>query len=103
MGKQYPFSVQKHGHDIEYFANHVYVTMREMEDGETPMNKRLYDWLVDMHENKLRDLRCAIMDTSDGRVAWLTGQQLMLANRAVAWAGEARARKAGLRQVSKTF
>ena len=46
--KTYPFSAAKHAHDIEFYANRIWLTMREMEDGEIPMDVERYNRLNDM-------------------------------------------------------
>ena len=41
MAKLYPFSVQKHAHDIEFRKNRVWNTLRDMESGEVPWDHLL--------------------------------------------------------------
>ena len=83
MSKLYPFSTAKHAHDIEYRLNRVYIEMREQEDDRN--YKENYNELCDLHE-ALLDLLQAVLNSSDGRVCWLTGKQYGLAKECVLWA-----------------
>lgn len=90
--KTYPFSVQKHAHDIEFYANRLFNTMRGMESGEIPMDSKRYDRICDMYDGPLMELRDAVrFNTRDGIVAYLTGPQIALAKKIVIWASETRA------------
>lgn len=88
--KYYPFSVQKHAHSIEYRRNRVFCEMRDMEYGETPWNEKQYDQLCELHD-QLTDLLEAVLNSRDGRIAYLTGKQIGLAKETVAWASNSRA------------
>lgn len=88
--KLYPFSVQKHAHDIEYRKNRVWLTMRDMESGEIPWDDAQYDKLESELE-ALRDLYDAVIFGGNGRIAYLTGKQIGLAKECVAWASNSRA------------
>lgn len=87
----YPFSVQKHAHSIEYYHNHLYNTMRDMESGEIPMDAARYDRIADIYYGELQELYEAMFDSRDGRVVYLTGKQIALAKKIVMWASESRA------------
>lgn len=90
--KTYPFSVRKHAHDIEFYCNRLFNTMRDMESGEIPMDTKRYDRICDMYDGPLMELRDAIFFNShDGIVAYLTGPQIALAKKIVMWASETRA------------
>ena len=85
--KLYPFSVQKHAHDIDYYR---YFLMNRI---YTPEEYGLTAEQVAKYEDRLEDVNAvltAIMSTSDGKVAWLTGKQYGLAHEITFWAGEAR-------------
>lgn len=96
MEKTYPFSKEKHAHDIEFFRNRLMNVMNEMESGEIPMNARLYNY-YDALKPQVDDLLDAILFTGDARIARLTGKQWALAQKCVAWACEERARRNWLR------
>lgn len=91
MMKLYPFSIQKHAHSIEFYYNRVKNTMYDMESGEIPMDASRYDRLASFLESKLLPLYTAMFDSRDGRVTYLTGEQIALAKKIVAWASERRA------------
>ena len=91
MEKTYPFSVAKHAHDIEYYHNHLYNTMRDMESGETPMDAARYDKISEMYHGELADLYEMMFNSRDGWVVYLTGKQIALAKKIVHWASESRA------------
>ena len=98
--KTYPFSIQKHAHSIEYYYNHVKNTLAGMEAGDIPMDRARYDRLADFLEDELLPLYTAMFDSRDGRVVYLTGRQIGLARKIVAWASERRA--ASLIRAGKT-
>ena len=89
--KTYPFSVQKHAHSIEFYYNRVKNTMTDMESGEIPMDAARYSYLADFLERELLPLYTAMFDSRDGRLVYLTGPQLGLAKKIIAWASEQRA------------
>lgn len=88
--KLYPFSVQKHAHDIEYLRNYTKNRIGEIESGEVEYDGKRLEWLESRLE-KLDSLLDAILGTRDGRVAWLTGKQYGMAREAMLWASEMRA------------
>ena len=90
--KKYPFSIQKHAHDIEFYRNRLYNTMCDMESGEIPMDAERFDRIYDFYHNELEELYCAMFDSRDGRIVYLTGKQIGLAKRIVFWASEQRAK-----------
>lgn len=86
--KLYPFSVQKHAHSIEFRRNRAFCDMCEAEErnatsAEIGKLEDLYDALT--------DLLLAVMDSRDGRIAYLTGKQIGLAKETVEWASNSRA------------
>lgn len=89
--KTYPFSVAKHAHDIEYYHNHLFNTLSDMESGEIPMDAARYDKIHDMYYGPLMELYEMMFTSRDGRIVYLTGPQLALAKRIVFWASESRA------------
>lgn len=88
--KTYPFSVQKHAHDIEFYHNRLYNTMCDMENGTIPMDQKRYDKIYDMLYGPLEELRDMMFSSRDGKVVYLTGEQIALAKKIVAWAQEQR-------------
>ena len=91
MTKSYPFSVAKHAHDIEYYHNHLYNIMRDMESGEIPWDTARYDKIHDLYYGDLMDLYEMMFNSRDGRIVYLNGKQLGLAKKIVHWASESRA------------
>lgn len=90
MTKTYPFSTAKHAHDIEFYACRLQNTMFDMESGEIPMDVNRYNRISDMYYGELNELRQAMCGAC-GRVVYLTGKQLALAKKIVAWASNTRA------------
>lgn len=90
MEKKYAFSITKHAHDIEFYANRIFNTMKDMESGEIQMDGKRYDKLYNMYYGQLMELREAIQG-SYSPIAQLTGKQIGLAKKIVLWASETRA------------
>ena len=91
MTKTYPFSVAKHAHDIEFYRNRLFNTMCDMESGEIPMDTKRYDRIYDFYHGELEELYEMMFASRDGRLTYLTGKQIGLAKKIVAWASETRA------------
>jgi len=95
--KLYPFNEHKHAHDIEFMINHYRNTISDMRRGNIPWNDTKYDQLCD-RLFALNDLLSTILIKSchygcngrNGRIAYLTEEQLSLAKEAVIWAAETR-------------
>lgn len=79
--KKYPFSAQKHAHDIDmaYNACRARITPGGPNDPED----------IDRF-NRVLDLYTEIIDSSNGKVAWISGKNYALANQIIAWAAERR-------------
>ena len=90
MAKTYPFSIAKHGHDIELYHNRLFNTMCDMENGEIPMDAARHNRIHDMYYGLLMELMEAI-NGSYSPIAQLTGPQIGLAKKIVFWASETRA------------
>ena len=88
--KMYPFSTEKHAHDIEFYSNRLYNTMVDMETGEIPYDEEQYNRIHDMYYGELRELRNCMAGMC-GRPVYLTGKQIALAKKIVAWASGTRA------------
>ena len=86
MAKMYYFSKEKHAHDIEFYRNRLFNTMCDMENGTIPMDAERYDRIHDMYYGELEDLYNAVCYTGDYKVSLLTGKQIGLAKKIVAWA-----------------
>ncbi len=84
--KRYPFSIQKHGHDIEFYNNRLHNIMGAMRNGEMPYDEIRYNRIEKMCYGELSDLMDALHGFTDGKTVYLTGQQIELAKRIVAWA-----------------
>ena len=91
MSKTYYFSVRKHAHDIEFYRNRLFNTMKDMESGEIPMDAKRYDRIYDFYHGELEELYEAMFNSRDGITVQLTGKQIALAKKIVAWAHEQRA------------
>lgn len=89
--KTYPFSVRKHAHDIEYYHNHLFNTIHDMEVGTIPMDKERYDRMSDMYYGPLMELYEKVLTEGNGYTVQLTGAEIGLAKKIVAWASESRA------------
>lgn len=90
QAKRYPFSVQKHAHDIEFRMNRCFNILHDMQVGEIPWNDAEYERIDKLHD-ELQALLDSVMWNGDGRVAWLTGKEISLAKETVIWASETRA------------
>lgn len=89
--KRYPFSASKHAHSIEYYKNHLFCVMCDMESGEIPMDKKRYDRMHDMYYGELRELLNEMVGGAP--MVYLNGKQIALAKKIVVWASESRANK----------
>ena len=88
--KRYPFSAEKHAHDIEFYYNRISNIMYDMESGEIPMDMERYNKLNDMKYGPLQELMNELYGAC-GRVVYLTGKQIGLAKKIVIWASNTRA------------
>ena len=88
--KLYPFSTIKHAHDIEYRRNRVKNELCDYFNGELELSDKEFNKLCELEE-KLTELLQAILNSSDGRICYLTGEQTALAKECVEWAGNRRA------------
>lgn len=83
--KLYPFSTQKHAHDIEYRYNRVKNDLCDYFEGELKLSDAEFDKLCELEE-ALTELLLAVMNSADGRVSYFTGKQIGLAKECVMWA-----------------
>lgn len=83
--KLYPFSLQKHAHDVDFARNRAKNIKSDIESGELKATDAEYDDVC-IKIDKLTDLLLAVTDSRDGRVAWITGEQMGLAKEMIAWA-----------------
>lgn len=81
MTKTYPFSMARHGHDLMLAYNLLFTQFIDNEN----TTAKLHNWAVETR-NRLSE----IMAMGNGRVAYLTGEQIGLAKRAIVWAVEFR-------------
>ena len=87
--KLYPFSVAKHAHDIEFRRNRVKNELGDYFNGELKLNDEEFNKLCELEE-KLTELLEAVLNNSNGRVCYLTGEQIGLAKECVLWANNKR-------------
>lgn len=73
--KLYPFSVQKHAHDIDFRRNRAFNEFVESEYKDARLARLL---------EQLDEIRCLM--AGGVKVVWLTGQQYALAQESVGWA-----------------
>jgi len=90
----YPFSMQKHAHDIEFMCNRVRNIMYDMEAGDIPYNEKEYDKLEEKFDKLTALLSSVLSNSRDGRISWLTGPEIALAKEAVVWAEHERVKRA---------
>ena len=82
--KKYPFSIRKHGHDLEFRMNRCFCLMHDMEMGEIPMDEKLYDEMEQLRENIQEIL---LYYVNNQGIAFLPGKLLGIAKESVLWAG----------------
>lgn len=87
MSKRYPFSLRKHGHDIEFRWNRLFNEQYDKSSEGTLTNEE------DEKYEELKDrLERILLTYPDGSgVIWLEGKDWALAQETVAWAESARA------------
>lgn len=90
-GKLYPFSTAKYAHDIEYRRNRVKNELCDYFDGELNLSDEEFNQLCELEES-LTELLQAMLNSCDGRVCYLTGEQISLAKECVLWAANRRLR-----------
>lgn len=88
VSKLYPFSLQKHGHDIEFYKNRLFNVIHDlrMGDGNLSRIERL-----EAEYEEVTELLLAVNNSRDGVVSYLTGPQIAKAKEVVFWASEQRA------------
>ena len=80
--KKYPFSLNRHAHDLEFRRNRA---MNELYDKQ--MNNTLKDGEEERFQKLIDDLAEILLTFPDGNnVVWITGKQYGLARESVAWA-----------------
>lgn len=90
--KLYPFSNEKHAHDIEFRYNRICNEIHDMqlapEFGGRKHTAEEFDKAWDEMEKlqEVYDIVCI-----GGGISWLTGKQYAIAKECVAWASETRA------------
>ena len=88
--KRYPFSITKHGHNIEFAYNRLRNTVHAMENGEIPWDDKVVDRLEEVQE--LYD-NCMCEP-----VYFATGKEYSLLQELSAWANDTRAATQALRR-----
>lgn len=89
--KLYPFSVQKHAHDIEFRKNRIFCQIHDVCCGETLMSEWEYQQLERLYDELATLLNAVLYNSRDGKVVYLTGSQIRLAKETVLWAKSVRA------------
>lgn len=91
--KTYPFSIAKHGHDIEFRYNRLKNMMCDYFDGELDLNDAQFDRLEEELE-LVKEAYLTILNTpGNGRVVWVDGRTLGILKECVAWAAAERDRR----------
>lgn len=76
--KRYPFSMNKHAHDIELARNVQWLKCRDMEDGTIPWDDEAFEWL-----DRLDEVRSRYWESG---VVWVTGKDYGVLREASNWA-----------------
>lgn len=84
--KKYPFSIAKHGHDIEFRINRIKNIRDDMRDAGT-----MTDELEERADNVLEALYEILSYYPEGGVVWLPGKLYGIAKETAIWASETRA------------
>lgn len=88
MEKKYPFNMEKHAHDIEFWCNRTYNNMVDAEnDGDY---EKAEEW-EKLHDEAEELLTAILNNSPDGRVSYLPGPQISRAKEIVTWASNTRA------------
>ena len=90
--KFYPFSFKKHGHDIEFRKNRLYLEICRMRDGEVPFDDVRYD-MIEKEMDQLNE----ILDYCRGPVSPIPGRLYGVAKDACAFASLTRAESCAAR------
>lgn len=84
--KLYPFSIAKHGHDIEYRYNRLKNIESDYFSGEIDLTDIEFDKLEKELEIVEKAYETILNTFSDGRVVWVDGKTLGILKECVAWA-----------------
>ena len=87
MTKTYPFSLTRHGHDLEFRKNRCFNLTRDMEVGSIPMNEKEYDYM----ETLRKDINEILSYHSGNGIVFLPGRLYEVAKESAVWAAETRA------------
>lgn len=90
--KLYPFSTAKHAHDIEFRRNRLKNEIYDVESGELIVSNEVFDKMCELEE-RLTKLLETVLFGGNGRVCYLTGEEIALAKETVLWATEERGAK----------
>ena len=83
--KLYPFSMKKHGHDLEFAYNHQWLICREMEDGDREWDDRAFE--------RLETIEKAYLKYIGYEIVYVTGKNYGLLRDLCAWAENYRAER----------
>lgn len=89
--KLYPFSCQRHAHDIEFMHNSLKNMLADIDSGEMNTTANEYSILLD----RIDGVRMLLNDIYQyaPKTAWLTGPQIDLAKKIMIWASEERVKR----------
>lgn len=90
MQRKYPFSIDKHAHDIEFRISRTINVMNEVLNGDKAYNEAEFDALESLLDRLEILLETALSSSRDGSVALLCGEDYKLAKECAVWAAEAR-------------
>lgn len=91
--KLYPFSISKHGHDIEFRYNRLQNIISDYFDGELELNDTQLNRIEEELELVTKAYHTILQTPNNGRVVWVDGSTLYTLKKCVAWAINERARK----------
>ena len=84
--KLYPFSIAKHGHDIEYRYNRLKNIEHDYFCEGLKLTDAEYDKLEEELELVTKAYETILNTYSNGKVVWVDGATLRILNECVAWA-----------------
>jgi hypothetical protein len=91
--KLYPFSLVKHGHDIEFRYNRLKNIECDYFDGGTELTPEEFNRLETELEAVTEAYKIILNTHSNGKVVWVDGETLAILKRCVFWADNERANR----------
>ena len=89
MAKKYPFSAQKHAHDIEYYYYYLRNRIDEFYEQGIGTGEKVKK--MEKQLERVIELRDEVFWNGNGVVSWISGKNYGLAKEICCWASEMRA------------